>query len=88
MNPVTKKLSASWPSALYWFGFSGIFMVICRVEGISFLSMRAFWGVWLVILVAFVVIQAKIFRMRHYEILPREKSVDARERYLPSKKKR
>lgn len=87
-NPVTKKLSVSWPKALYWFGFSGLFMAICRVEGISFLSMRAFWGVWIIALVAFAALQVKIFRMRHYEILPREKTEDARERYLPGKKKR
>lgn len=87
-NAVTKRLSASWPTALYWFGFTGLFMTVCRVEGISFLSMRAFWGVWLVILGVYAGIQVRLFRSRHYEILPREKTEDPRERYLPGKKKR
>ncbi|MBM3230794.1 hypothetical protein FJZ28_00525 [Candidatus Peregrinibacteria bacterium] len=85
-NPVTRKLSASWSAALLWFGLIGLFLAVCRVEGIAFLSMRLFWAVWALALVAYVLLQWKVWRMRHYEIVPQVKNEDPRARYLPKKK--
>lgn len=88
-NSVTKKLTRSYAPAMFWFGLTGLFLTVCRVEGISYLSMRLWWGVWLIAAVAFVWIQFKMFRARHYEIVPQEKKqADPKEKYLPQKKKR
>lgn len=87
-NPVTKRLSASWPTAFLWFGLVGLFLTICRVEGIGFLGMRFWWVVWGFWLLAYVFIQVKLFRSRHYEIIPQERTEDPRSRYLPGKKRK
>ena len=87
-NAVTRKLSRSWPSAAFWFGLTGLFMVVCRVEGISYVSMRFWWVIWGVCALLFAGFQIKIFSMRHYEVLPQQaKKEDPREKYLPKKKK-
>ncbi len=88
-NPITKKLSRSYGTAMLWLGIVGLFLIICRVEGISYLSMRLWWGVWIFVAAAYTAIQIKIFRTKHYEILPRETvREDPNEKYLPKKKKR
>jgi len=88
-NAVTKKLSRSWPSAAFWFGLIGLFLVVSRVEGISYVSMRVWWLVWFVTMGIYVGIQIKMYSMRNYEVLPKEQSADdPREKYLPKKKKR
>lgn len=88
-NAVTRKLTRSWSSAAFWFGIVGMFMAVCRVEGISYLSMRFLWVLWLLGAALFIVVQWKLWRMRHYEVLPQEKpAADPREQYLPKKKKK
>jgi len=87
-NHVTKKLSRSWASALFWFGLIGLILAYSRIESISYVSMRLWWGVWIVALGAYLFIQFKLFRARHYEVLPKEKMQDPREKYLPKRKKR
>ena len=88
-NAVTRKLSRSWSVAALWFGLVGLFMVICRVEGISYLSMRVWWFVWMIAFVLYVVLQIKLFRARHYEVIPQEKrEEDDRDKYLPKKKRK
>lgn len=86
-NPITRKLSASWSSAAIWFGITGLIMVISRVEQIQFLSMRLLWVVWGVIAILYVFFQVRRYRSRHYTVLPKVKKEDARDRYLPTKKK-
>ena len=87
-NSVTRKLTKSYGPALFWFGLTGLFLVVCRVEGISYLSMRFWWVVLGAVFATFVGFQLKIFRMRHYEIIPNEHvEEDIREKYLPKKKK-
>ena len=87
-NPVTRRLSASWPTASLWFGLTGLFMTVCRVEGIAFLAMRFWWVIWGLSLLGYLFVQLKLFRARHYEIIPQERSVDPRAKYLPTKKHR
>lgn len=86
-NSMTRKLSRSWPSAAFWFGLTGLVFVVSRVEGISYLSMRFLWVLWFVGLVVYLYAQWRLFRARHYEVLPREESHDPREKYLPKKRK-
>lgn len=86
-NPVTKKLSRSWGVAAFWFGLSGLILIVSRVEQIQFVSMRFLWVIWIAIAAFYVYIQVRLFRARHYEVLPREASVDPRSKYLPRKKK-
>ncbi|ALM09947.1 MAG TPA: hypothetical protein DEB30_02785 [Candidatus Peribacter riflensis] len=86
-NPVFKKLSRSWPSALFWFGITGLVFVVSRVESIGFLAMRLWWVLWGILLALYIVIQVRFFRMRYYEKLPTEVSSDPRDRYLPKRKK-
>ena len=86
-NPVSKKLTRSWPSAAFWFGFSGLILTISRVEQIQFISMRFLWLVWLVIAVLFIAVQLRLFKARHYQGLPQNVSHDPRAKYLPKRKK-
>ncbi|MCB9808376.1 hypothetical protein H6770_03925 [Candidatus Peribacteria bacterium] len=88
-NAVTKRLTKSYSPAMLWFGIVGAFLLVCRVEGISYLSMRLWWGLWFLGAIAFATLQWKLFRSRHYEIIPQARSQeDAKEKYLPKKKKR
>lgn len=86
-NPMTRKLTGTWPGAMLWFGFLGVFLVVCRVENISFFAMRAWWVIWLVALGVFVYAQYRLYKARHYEVLPQEKKSDPRADYLPKKKR-
>lgn len=88
VNPVTRKLSRSWPSALRWFGFLGALLVICRVEQIQFLSMRFLWLLWSLAALLFLVIQARLFRLQHYTVVRKEKVGDPRLEYLPKPRKK
>lgn len=86
-NAVTRKLSRSWAASSLWFGLVGLFLAVCRVEGISYLSMRLWWFVWAISAVCIVGFQVKMYRTRHYELVPQEKAQeDPREKYLPKKK--
>ena len=87
-NPITKKLSRSWASASFWFGITGILFIVSRVEGIQFLAMRFPWVLFGVAAVLYLFFQIRQFRARHYEILPNMRVEDAREKYLPQRKKR
>ena len=86
-NPVTRKLSKSWSSVSFWFGVSGLLLVVCRVERIQFLAMRFLWVIWALLLIIYVILQIRLFRMRHYEVIPMAKVEDPRDKYLPKKKK-
>ncbi|MDO8648958.1 MAG: hypothetical protein Q7R81_04210 [Candidatus Peregrinibacteria bacterium] len=87
-NTVTKKLTRSWAGAAFWFGAIALLLVVSRAEQIQFLSMRILWFVWALALLLYGIFQWKNFRMRHYQVLPRETSYDPREKYLPGKGKR
>ncbi len=67
-NPMTKKLSRSWSTASFWFGFTGLILVVSRVEQIQYMAMRAWWGVWIIIAILYIGFQMKLFRARHYEV--------------------
>ena len=84
-NPVTRKLSKSWPSACSWFGVLGIIMIVSRVELISYLSTRFLWVIWFVCLFLYIFFQWKSFKARHYEVVKKEKIYDPRDKYLPGK---
>jgi hypothetical protein len=86
-SPVTKKLSRSWSSACFWFGASGLVLVVCRVEQIQFLAMRLFWALWILGALVYAFFQVRQFRARYYRILPKEPTIDPRDRYLPGKRK-
>lgn len=86
-NAVTKKLSRTWSAALFWFGCVGFVLTIARVEKIQFVAMRFLWVLWVIGLLLYVVAQVRIFRMRHYAVLPRVTREDPRAKYLPGRKK-
>lgn len=86
-NSVTRKLSASWSSVAFWMGIVGLVLVVARVERIQIVAMPFLWVVWGAILLLYVVIQWRIFVMKHYQVLPRNAEVDPNDRYLPKKKK-
>ncbi|MDB4979222.1 MAG: hypothetical protein JWM56_1408 [Candidatus Peribacteria bacterium] len=87
-NPVTRKLSRSWASALFWFAFAAVLLILARTEGIQFLGMRILWLFWLLGIGLYAYFQYRQFKTRHYEVLPKEMIIDARDKYLPGKKKR
>jgi len=85
-DPVLKRLSRSWSSAVFWFGLSGLVLIVSRVENISFLSMRFLWVVWIVCGGVYLWFQVKMIRMKYYKTVPQERDEDPREKYLPTKK--
>jgi amino acid transporter len=87
-NPVTKKLSRSWPTACIWFGIIGLVLAISRADDISYMSMRFWWVVWIVCLALYLYIQVRVFKAKHYEKIPTENTEDPRKKYLPKKKRR
>lgn len=86
-NPQMRKLSRSWSTAGFWFGVTGLMLVIARVEQIQYVAMRFLWVVWLVLAALYLFLQIKRFRAQYYEVLPATSSIDPRARYLPKKKK-
>ncbi len=86
-NPITKKLSSGWPSAVFWFGVVGIVLVVSRVEHIQYLAMRFMWLPWFLAVLGYVFLQVRLYRAKHYEILPKVVVNDPRDKYLPTKKK-
>lgn len=87
-NGQLKKLSKSWASACGWFGWTGLVLVIARVEEIQYLAMRFLWVLWGAALLAYLFVQVRSFRSRYYEVLPAATVEDARSEYLPKRKKR
>lgn len=86
-NSVTRKLTKSWPASLLWFGIFGFVYAVSRVEGVSYISMRLWVFVWAACFLLFVLFQTRKFKNRYYEIIPQEKKIDPKDRYLPKKKK-
>lgn len=87
-NPQMKKVSRSWAMASGWFGWTGLVLVIARVEEIQYLAMRFLWVLWAAALVAYLFVQYKLYRNRYYEVIPNQPVQDARNQYLPKRKKR
>ena len=83
-----KKVSKTWAAACAWFGWTGLVMVIARVEEIQFLSIRALWVLWGLALAAYVALQVRVYRNRYYEVIPNRPTQDARAAYIPKAKKR
>ena len=87
-NAVTRKLSRSWSSVAFWFGISGLVLTVSRVEKIQFIAMRFLWVVWVAVLALALVLQYRMFRMRHYAVVPRKVMPDdPGAKYLPGKRK-
>ena len=84
---VTRKLSRSWATAAFWFGLTGLIMVVARAEEIQFLSMRFLWVIWLALAILFLVLQVRVFRARYYEVVPTVKVDDPLGKYLPGRKR-
>ncbi len=86
-NPVTKKLSKSWPRAAFIFGFIALILVVSRAESIQYISMPFWWVVWAVLGLLYVTLQYRVFKSRHYEVVKSERVEDPRAKYLPRKRK-
>ena len=87
-NAITKKLSRAWSSISFWFGLVGLVLIVSRIEKIQFLAMRFLWVIWGVLLVLLIALQYRLFRMRHYEVMPRKIAQDnPGAKYLPNRKR-
>src|SRR3989344_2355859 len=84
-DSILRKLSRSWSRSAFVFGITGLFLVVSRVEGISYISMRFLWVVWLFFLLAYLFVQMRVFRSRYYRTLPQERADDPRAEYLPGR---
>jgi len=87
-SPVTRRLSRSWPTASFWFGTVGCFLVFSRMESISYVSIRFLWVLWATVFALYLLVQLRVFRARYYEVLPTARAEDPRSRYLPKRKKK
>lgn len=87
-TPALRTVSRSWPRAMGWFGFIGLFLIVSRAEQIQFLSMRFLWVLWLAAMLIYLLWQVRTYRNRYYEVLPNEPVVDPRSAYLPRRKRR
>ncbi len=84
---ILRKLSRSWSVAAFWFGLTGLVMVIARAEQIQFVSMRFLWVLWLLVAALYLAFQIRLFRARYYQVLPTVTKEDPMGKYLPGKKK-
>lgn len=87
-NQARRRLSRSWAAASAWFGATGLFLVIARVEQIQFLAMRFLWVLWVCAAIAYIVFQVRSYRLKYYEVIPAKKINDPRSKYLPKRKRR
>lgn len=87
-NAVLRKLSRSWSPACFWFGIVGALLIIARTEDVLLLSMRLFWLLWAAAFIAYAFLQVRLFRARHYTVLPTARVDDPRSKYLPKRKRR
>ncbi len=85
-SSITRSLTSSWSTVLFWFGLLGVIFIICRVEMIQFMAMRLLWLLWALSLGLYALYQLLRFRRRHYVLLDRVKVLDERDKYLPRKK--
>jgi hypothetical protein len=85
-SALKKKLSATWPAASMTFGVIGLILSVARIEGIQYIGMRAWWIVWALAAVAYVILQFRGYRRRYYEVLPAARISE--DPYIPKKKKR
>lgn len=85
-NGLTRKLSSSWSSMSFWMGVVGLVLIVARVERIQIIAMPFLWVVWGLVLLVYVILQWRIFSLKHYEVMPRNVAVDPRQQYLPKKK--
>lgn len=83
-----KTISSHWSGSIMTFGIVALVLVVSRAESIQFLAMRALWLVWVGSLAAYIAVQYVVFRRRYYVVVDRLRTEDAREKYLPKKKKR
>jgi hypothetical protein len=58
------------------------------MESVGFLSIRFLWVFWIAVLALYLLVQVRVFRARHYEVLPSQRTDDPRSRYLPKRKKK
>ena len=87
-NPLTRKLSRTWPAGMRWFGGIALLLIVARVEQVQFLAMRGLWVVWAVAVLAFIVFQYRLWRLRHYSVVtPEEQETDPRLKYLPRRRR-
>lgn len=86
-NPMTRKLSRTWATAMFWFAVTAMIMIVSRVEEIQFLAMRFLWMLWAGAIAAYLFIQMRIYQTRHYTVLPKEAIEDPRDKYLPKRRK-
>lgn len=85
-NSVTRKLARSWSSAMRWLAVIGFILIIARVEDIQFVAMRFLWVVWALAAALFILLQAWLWKKKHYTVVPTERFEDPRAKYLPHKK--
>ncbi|MBI5156010.1 hypothetical protein HZA45_01910 [Candidatus Peregrinibacteria bacterium] len=83
---ILRKLSRSWSVAAFWFGLTGLVLVIARAEQIQFVSMRFLWVLWLLAAALYLAFQIRLFRARYYQVLPTVTKEDPMGKYLPKKK--
>ncbi|PIP65210.1 hypothetical protein COU77_02025 [Candidatus Peregrinibacteria bacterium CG10_big_fil_rev_8_21_14_0_10_49_16] len=86
LDAVARKLTRALPSVCTAFGLVGCVLVVSRVEGVQYLSMRFLWVIWFLLLGLFVVFQWKIYRQGHYRIERTSVEVSLRDKYLPARK--
>ncbi len=86
-NPITRQLSSTWSSVLFWLAVVGLVLVVSRVEMIQFLAMRGLWALWALFFVLYAALQVLQFRRRHYTVIGRTQVIDERDKYLPRRKK-
>ncbi len=82
-----RKLSRSWATASFWFGITGLIMIVSRAEEIQYLSMRFLWVLWIAIALLYLFIQVRVWRARYYEVVPQATIHDPRDPYLPRKRR-
>ncbi len=87
-DKILKKMIKSYPSRLFWFGFSAALLTLARLENISLFSMRFLWIVYFAILIYVVVRSVKTFYREYPRKVRQSLSHQGKNKYLPTQKKK
>lgn len=81
-----RRFAQSFNRVALWFGVTGLFLVVARVEGMQYLTMRFWWVVWGGSLLLCSVVRFRRLRLLGYDVISSPTPPDPREKYLPRRK--
>jgi quinol-cytochrome oxidoreductase complex cytochrome b subunit len=86
-DKITKKLLKKCPGRLKIYGLILLFLLICREQGIPYLSMRIWWFILIAVILYNGITMALNYKEDYEKRAKKLKNNSAKKKYLPKKKK-